>query len=83
MASRKETRKAYQIVLENLKQTPLFCGKYDALNGNINFMYGIRTVMEIIAFNAGEFENFESKFSENLLDSLIKSGIIESEKEEE
>lgn len=83
MASRKEAREAYKIVLEKLKQTPLFCGKYDALNGNINFMYGIRTVMEIIAFNAGEFENFESEFSENLLDSLVKSGIIESERGEE
>lgn len=80
MASRKETRKAYQIVLENLKQTPLFCGKYDALNGNINFMDGIRTVMEVIAFNAGEYDKFDKEFSKNLLDSLVKSGIIESER---
>jgi hypothetical protein len=80
MANRKETKKAYQIVLENLKQTPLFCGKYDALNGSEDFMDGIRTVMEVIAFNAGEYDKFDKEFSKNLLDSLVKSGIIESER---
>jgi hypothetical protein len=80
MVSRKETNKAYQLVLTRLMQCNLFNGKYDALNGSEDFMDGIRTVMEVIAFNAGEYDKFDKEFSKNLLDSLVKSGIIESER---
>jgi len=40
---------AAQIVLAKLKECPLLCGKYDARNGREDYMYGISTVMEIIA----------------------------------
>ena len=80
MISRKETRKAYQLVLTRLMQCNLFNGKYDALNGSEDFMEGVRAVMEVIAFNAGEYNKFDKEFSKNLVDSLAKSDIIKSER---
>lgn len=55
----------YKTVLEDLKQVPMFTGKYDAKNGNIHFMYGISTVLEYIADKAGD-EEYEGMFLDNL-----------------
>lgn len=55
----------YGLVLEDLKQVPMFTGKYDAKNGNIHFMYGISTVLEYIADKAGD-EEYEGMFLDNL-----------------
>lgn len=60
---------AYKIVLEDLKEVPMFMGKYDAKNGNIHFMYGISTVLEYIADKAGD-EEYRDIFVDNLNKSV-------------
>ena len=63
---------AYKIVYNDLCGIGLFCGTYDAANGQETFMYGIETVMEVIANRAyGEaFSNLYSHaFSKNMLAS--------------
>lgn len=62
---------AAQIVLGKLKECPLLCGKYDARNGKEDYMYGISTVMEIIANYAGD-EEFEEVFLKNMAESEDK-----------
>ena len=49
-------------------------GKYDAKNGNKEFMYGISTVMEWIAYRASEKqgEEFSAMFLDNMIDSQEK-----------
>lgn len=42
---------AFEIVLSKLKENSMLCGNYNATNGSSQFMYGICTVMEIIAYN--------------------------------
>ena len=64
-------KKSFQIVLNKLKECELFCGKYDAKNGNEHFMYGISTVMEVIAKYAGD-EQFEDIFLNNMVKSEEK-----------
>ena len=63
-----EDKKAFQIVFDKLKECNLFCGKYDARNGNEDFMYGISTVMEVIAYYAGD-EEFGVMFLHNMVES--------------
>lgn len=63
---------ASQIVLDKLKECPLFCGKYDAKNGNASYMHGISTVMEVIAHYA-EDEEFEEMFLKNIIKSEDKA----------
>mgnify|MGYP007122088401 CR=1 FL=1 len=63
---------ASQIVLSKLKECQLLCGKYDARNGKEDYMYGISTVMEIIANYAGD-EEFEEMFLRNMAESEDKA----------
>lgn len=58
----------YKIVLEDLRQVPLFAGKYDAKNGSEHFMFGILTVMEYIADKAGNKE-----YTDMFIDNMNKS----------
>ena len=67
-------KEVFQIVLNKLKECNLFCGEYDARNGNPNFMYGILTVMETIAIYA-EDEEFESMFLTNMIKSEEKYNV--------
>ena len=67
-------RNASQIVLDKLKGCDLFCGKYDARNGNASYMHGISTVMEVIA-NYAEDEEFENMFLRNMIESEEKAGL--------
>lgn len=67
-----ELKKAYQMVFNDLRECPMFQGHYDAINGNSHFMYGIETVMEVIACRAYDddfAENFSNEFSNNMLRS--------------
>lgn len=61
-------------LLTEMSECPLFIGKYDAKNGNEDFMYGIQTVMEFLAFSiSDEFgEKFSKKFTHNMVDSKKK-----------
>lgn len=63
------TANPYKIVLEDLKQVPMFTGKYDGKNGNRHFIYGIVTVLEYIADKAGD-EEYEGMFLDNLNKSV-------------
>ena len=62
---------AARIVLNKLKECELLCGKYDAAHGNEHYMYGISTVMEIIANYAGD-EEFEEVLIKNMTESENK-----------
>lgn len=67
---------AYKLVYNDMvKCGGLFVGQFDAKNGNKKFMYGIGTIMEFIALNAGEeiYDDFEKIWSENFEKSLDKS----------
>ena len=68
MLSKKE---AYEIVYNDLvseDNTSLFRGNYDALNGSVEFMHGISTVIENIAFHVGEDTQykFNNMFTHNM-----------------
>ena len=59
--------KAFEIVLKNLCNVGMFTGKYDAKHGSKEFMDGIETVMEFIAYGIDEKagEEFTEWFLEN------------------
>ena len=42
-----------QLVLE-MMECPMFRGEYDAKNGNEDFMYGVSTVMEHLAYRVDD-----------------------------
>lgn len=63
---------AYYLVYKDLmKDEGLFTGVYDAKNGKSEFMDGIATVMEYIAYQVGDdcYNAFCDKFAENMLKS--------------
>ena len=72
-----DKQEAYKIVLEDLTKCGcgLFVGQYDAKNGSEQFMYGISTVMEHIAYKAGkrEYDEFINTFFENMEKSVDKA----------
>lgn len=61
---------AYKVVLEDLlnKNIGLLQGKYDAVNGNKHFMYGINVVMSAIAYSISDEVGgrFDCMFYENM-----------------
>ena len=66
---------AYKIVLNELLKVNMFRGVYDAKNGNEDFMDGILTVMEYIAFGADEKVGAEvtSQFTKNMVESKVRA----------
>lgn len=67
-----ELKKAYQMVFSDLRECPMFQGRYDAINGNPHYMSGIETVMEVIA-NRGYGEDFAEEFSNEFTDNMLRS----------
>lgn len=67
-----ELKEAYQMVFDDLHNCPMFQGKYDTVNGNRYFMYGIETVMEVIANHAYD-DDFAEKFSNEFCDNMLRS----------
>lgn len=65
---------AYKLVYDDIVNSGvgLFTGNFDSKNGNKNFMYGICTVMEFIAYNASEqdWKDFEEIWFKNFIKSL-------------
>ena len=61
-------------LIEEMSKCGLFIGKYDAKNGNENFMYGINAVMEYLAYEVSrEYgDNFSDMFIKNMIDSENK-----------
>ena len=70
-------QEAYKIVLDDILNSGcgLMIGEYDAKNGSPQFMYGISTVMEYIAYKVSEEEgnNFSELFTKNLIKSEEKA----------
>lgn len=63
-------------VIETIIQRDgLFAGNYDAENGNSDFMYGISSLLEYLAYSVDtDFGNeVEDIFAENMLKSEKKS----------
>lgn len=68
---------AYRIVLNDMLNSGcgLLVGEYDATNGNEQFMHGISTVMEWIAYRVSDTDGdaFNDLFIKNLLKSEMKA----------
>ena len=69
----KTVQDAYRIVLNDMLNSGcgLLVGKYDGKNGKPDFMYGIQTVMEWIAYTVSEADGdyFSDLFGRNLIES--------------
>ena len=65
-----ELKKAYQMVFSDLcRSSRVFQGHYDnAINGNLQFMIGIETIMEVIANRAYD-EQIHEMMDETFIDS--------------
>ena len=61
-------------VFMNLCECGLFVGKYDARNGNKDFMYGIETVMENLACMISDrvYDTYNDVFLKNMINSEKK-----------
>ena len=74
-----DRKTAYEIVFEDLTNgVSFFNGCYDARNGKADYMYGIGTVMEFIAYSISDEvgDNFSNKFIENMILSEEKAGVL-------
>lgn len=69
----KTVQDAYRIVLNDMLNSDcgLLVGKYDAKHGKPDFMYGIQTVMEWIAYKVSETDGdyFSDMFGRNIIES--------------
>lgn len=65
---------AYKIVFDDLKKCDLLMGLYDARNGSENFMHGIWTVMEMIAYEVSDdmCNEFDITFARNMTKSELE-----------
>lgn len=65
-----ELKKAYQMVFSNLcRSSRVFQGHYDnAINGNLQFMIGIETIMEVIANRA-----YDEQYAETFADIFARN----------
>lgn len=72
----KTIQDAYRIVYNDIlnSECGLMVGTYDAKNGNEDFMHGIATVMEWIAYQVSEVdgEAFSELFIKNMAKSIDK-----------
>lgn len=61
-------------LFDKMSECNLFMGIYDGEHGSEEFMHGVGTVMEYIAYHVSEetLENFSEKFTKNLVKSLDK-----------
>lgn len=66
-----DEKKAFEIVLNKLKECKIFTGVYDASHGKTDFMYGVSTVMDFIAYSIDD-ETGDS-FSEEFFNNMNKS----------
>jgi hypothetical protein len=69
-----EEKKVVQKVVDGMAECGLFCGRYDAKNGSAEFMHGIATVMEYLAYLVSDDygAEFVDIFFKNMKKSLDK-----------
>lgn len=60
-------------LIEEMSGCGLFVGKYDAENGSEEFMYGVNTVMEYLAYQVSE--KYGEEFCEMFLVNMIQSNL--------
>ena len=65
------TKKQWKQALNELAEVPLFAGRYDAKNGNENYMHGIGSVIECMAYKA-EDDIIYDQFLNNMILSKEK-----------
>ena len=65
-------REMLKKIVDKMRECGLFAGKFDAKNGNIDFMYGIETVIEYLASLISEeyCDEYEKEFINNFGKSL-------------
>lgn len=69
-------KEAYQIVINDIQsKSGMLMGKYDAKNGNDHFMYGVATVIEFLAYEAGDLigNKIMEDFNSNIRESKEKT----------
>ena len=64
-----DKKEAYQIVLNDLLECGMFRGRYDATHGSQQFMLGIATVVEFVAFGCDKLEEVSDTFIQNMIRS--------------
>lgn len=64
-------KEAFALVFQKLKEVPMFCGYYDAFNGNKHFMNGVSSVMEFIAYQISD--EIGADFTDEFLSNMMKS----------
>jgi hypothetical protein len=73
----KTVQDAYRIVYNDMLNSGcgLLVGEYDAKNGSEQYMYGVSTVMEWIAYRVSEEtgNDFSDLFVKNLIKSIDKA----------
>lgn len=78
---------AYKIVYNDIlnRDIGLFLGRFDAKNGKHEFMYGIGTLMDFIAYESSEadYDNFQKIWLENFQKSIDKANDKEVMKNED
>lgn len=65
-------REVLKKIVDKMREYVLFAGQFDAKNGNVNFMYGIETVMEYLTGLVSDeyHDEFEKEFMTNFEKSL-------------
>ena len=58
-------------IIEEIREIGMFEGRYDAKNGKKDFMYGISTVMECLAYMVSD--EYGDSFSDTFVNNLITS----------
>ena len=66
-----EEKEVLRGIFTELEKCEIFTGKYDAKHGNENFMYGINTVMEVLAYMVSD--KFGEEFCEKFINNMIES----------
>lgn len=68
-------KESAKYVFDELLKCDLFRGRYDARNGKEDFMYGVCTVMENIAYMISEecHDRFDTEFMQNMQKSEDKA----------
>ena len=58
-------------IIEEMREIGMFEGRYNAKNGKKDFMYGISTVMECLAYMVSD--EYGDSFSDTFVKNLIAS----------
>lgn len=58
-------------IIEEMRECKMFNGIYNAKNGSAQFMYGISTVMEYLAYRVSD--EYGDSFSDTFVNNLIAS----------